>query len=253
MKPIERQKQILDYLNQHGRTDVEILAKHFQLTGATIRKDLTVLEQQNKVLRSYGSVIMLQEEQNDTSIDHKTHINLHQKQQIAQKACELIQEGDSIIMDAGSTVLQMIPHLAKFENLSIMTNSLHIINGITALKKNYNLMISGGTFRERSASFHGYFAEAAFNDSTFDTLFIGTDGFDLDVGLTTFNEIYGVSSAMCRAAKKIVVLADSTKFGRKSPNLVCTLDKIDVVITDNHISNEMKKQIEAKQIQVIIA
>ncbi|MGQ8821513.1 DeoR family transcriptional regulator [Bibersteinia trehalosi] len=252
MKPIERQKQILDYLSQHGRTDVEVLAEYFKLTGATIRKDLTVLEQQNKVLRTYGSVVILQDEVFDASIDQKNHINLLQKQKIGQKASELINDGDSIIMDAGSTVLQMIPHLVKFDNLTVMTNSLHIINGITQLKKNYNLMISGGTYRERSASFHGYFAESAFNDSTFDTLFIGTDGFDLEVGLTTFNEIYGVSSAMCRAAKKIVVLADSTKFGRKSPNIVCGLEKIDVVISDSQLSEEMKERIEQKGIQVII-
>lgn len=135
MKPIERQKQILDYLSQHGRTDVEVLAEYFKLTGATIRKDLTVLEQQNKVLRTYGSVVILQDEVFDASIDQKNHINLLQKQKIGQKASELINDGDSIIMDAGSTVLQMIPHLVKFDNLTVMTNSLHIINGITQLKK----------------------------------------------------------------------------------------------------------------------
>lgn len=251
MKPFERQQLIIDYLAIHGKTEVDVLAQHFNLTGATIRKDLTALENQKKVLRTYGSVVIVPEE-NDRPIDLKTHINLTQKQRIGQKAVSLINEGDSIIIDAGSTVLQMVQFLTAFENLSIMTNSLHIINSVVQLNKNFNLLMSGGTFREKSASFHGYFAESAFKNSTFDTLFIGTDGLDLEVGLTTFNEVYGVSSAMCRAAKKIVVLADSSKFGRKSPNIVCELEKVHTIITDNGISEQMRTLLVEKGIEVLI-
>lgn len=250
MKPFERQQKILDYLATYGKTDVEELSQYFQLTGATIRKDLTVLEQHNKVLRTYGSVILLPEEI-DQPIDLKTHINLLQKQKIGERASYLINEGDSLILDAGSTVLQLIPHLSRFQNLTVMTNSLHIINSIVQLNRNYNIMISGGTFREKSGSFHGYFAESAFNDSTFDTLFIGADGLDPEVGLTTFNEVYGVSQSMCKAAKKIIVLADSSKFGRKSPNIVCNLDKIDTIITDHGVPKEMIAILKKKKINLI--
>ncbi|WP_150539041.1 glucitol operon DNA-binding transcriptional repressor SrlR [Actinobacillus vicugnae] len=251
MKPFERQQQILDYLLIHGRTNVDVLAEHFQFTGATIRKDLTLLEKQGKVLRTYGSVVILSEE-NDQPIELKTGINLTQKQRIGQKAATLINEGDSVIFDAGSTVLQMIPYLTPFENLSLMTNSLTIFNAILGLNKSYNLLMSGGSYREKSASFHGYFAESAFIGSTFDTLFIGTDGFDLDVGLTTFNEVYRVSTLMCNAAKKIVVLADSSKFGRKSPNIVCGLDKIDTIITDSNLPLEMQQSIREQGIELLI-
>lgn len=251
MKPFERQQKILDYLIANGRTDVDVLADYFKLTGATIRKDLTTLENQKKVLRTYGSVVILQEEY-DQPIDQKTHINLFQKQKIGQKATTLIREGDSIILDAGSTVLQMIPHLTPFDNLTVMTNSLHIVNGITQLNKSYNLWMSGGTFRDKSSSFHGYLAEAAFKDATFDLLFIGTDGLDPQVGLTTFNEVYGVSKAMCNAAKRIVVLTDSSKFGRKSPNIVCGLDKIDTIITDSDLAEPIRALIREKGINLLI-
>lgn len=255
MKPFERQQHIIDYLTMNGRTDVDALAEYFKLTGATIRKDLTALEKQNKVLRTYGSVVIApaqKEVEQDAPIDFKAHINLTEKQQIGQKAASLINEGDSIIFDAGSTVLQIIPHLTAFENLSLMTNSLTIFNAVLQLNKSYNLLMSGGSFREKSASFHGYFAESAFIGSTFDTLFIGTDGLDLEVGLTTFNEVYRVSSLMCDAAKKIVVLADSSKFGRKTPNIVCSLEKIDTIITDMKLSNEMREKIRAKGIELLI-
>lgn len=255
MKPIERQQQILAYIATHGRTEVDVLANHFQLTGATIRKDLTALEQQRKVLRTYGSVVLFSEEpfeRDDKPIEQKTEINLPEKQRIGQAAAGFIREGDSVIFDAGSTVLQMIPHLSAFQNLSIMTNSLTIFNAILQLNKSYNLLMSGGSYREKSASFHGYFAESAFIGSTFDTLFIGTDGFDLDVGLTTFNEVYRVSSLMCDAAKKIVVLADSSKFGRKTPNIVCGLDKIHTIITDSGLSDAMQTAIRDKGIELVI-
>lgn len=254
MKPFERQQYIFDYLVANGKTKVDELAHHLQLTGATIRKDLTTLEKQKKVLRIYGSVIATQKEvEQDPPIDVKTNVNLFQKQRIGQVAIDLINEGDSIIFDAGSTVLQMIPHLKRFDNLSIMTNSLTIFNAVLQLSKSYNLLMSGGSFREKSASFHGYFAESAFIGSTFDTLFIGTDGLDLNVGLTTFNEVYKVSSLMCDAAKKIVVLADSSKFGRKTPNIVCGLEKIHTVITDDQLPQEMREAILAKGIQLVIA
>lgn len=254
MKPSERQQHIFDYLMVNGKTKVDELASHFQLTGATIRKDLTALEQQQKVLRTYGSVVVVQKEiEQDAPIDVKTQVNLLQKQRIGKLATSLISEGDSIIFDAGSTVLQMIPNLKSFDNLSIMTNSLTIFNAVLQLNKGYNLLMSGGSFREKSASFHGYFAESAFIGSTFDTLFIGTDGLDLNVGLTTFNEVYKVSSLMCDAAKKIVVLGDSSKFGRKTPNIVCGLEKIHTVITDDQLPQEMREAILAKGIQLVIA
>lgn len=121
MKPFERRQQILAYLAQHGRTEVDVLADYFKLTGATIRKDLTSLEEDKKVLRTYGSVVLIDEEilereekinkedKDDKPLAQKTGINLQQKQAIGQKAAELINEGNSIIFDAGSTVLQMIP------------------------------------------------------------------------------------------------------------------------------------------------
>lgn len=206
MKPFERQQHIFNYLMTNGKTKVDELASHFHLTGATIRKDLTALEKQNKVLRTYGSVVVTQKILNKTRLLILKPMSTSAKNNELEKAATLINEGDSIIFDAGSTVLQIIPNLTTFDNLSIMTNSLTIFNAVLQLNKSYNLLMSGGSFREKSASFHGYFAESVFIGSTFDTLFIGTDGLDLDVGLTTFNEVYRVSSLMCNAAKKSLSL-----------------------------------------------
>lgn len=252
MKPKERQLAILDYLQVHGKTSVEQLSEHFLLTGATIRKDLTILENANKVIRTYGSVVLVNNEEIDLPITNKANINLEIKKKIARAAINLLKDGDSIIFDAGSTVLQMVPFLTQLANLTIMTNSLHIINGLANLDSSHELLICGGTFRYRSGSFHGVLAESTFEHFTFDKLFVGTDGFDLNVGLTTFNEVHGVSKSMCAAAKEIIVLADSSKFGRRSPNLVCPLEKINVVITDNNLNPEIYESLLDKGIKVIL-
>ena len=256
MKPKERQLAILDYLQSHGKTPVDQLASYFSTTGTTIRKDLTVLEANKKVLRTYGSVVLVENEKEaDTElpITNKTLINLSQKKKIAKAAVKLLKNGDSLIIDSGSTVLQMIPYLSELNNLTIMTNSLHIINSLVALEKDNELLMCGGTFRSKSASFHGILAESTFEKFSFDKLFIGTDGFDLELGLTTFNEVHGVSKAMTNAAKQIIVLADSSKFGRRSPNIVCPLEKINTVITDKMLDQKYYQALIEKGINVIIA
>ncbi len=253
MKPKERQQAILDYLQIHGKTPVDQLAVHFSTTGTTIRKDLTVLEEENKVLRTYGSVVLIGNDEAELPIANKANINLDIKRKIAYAAVELLKDGDSMIMDSGSTVLQMIPFLSKLENLTVMTNSLHIINALTNLDRDYELLMCGGTYRSKSASFHGILAESTFDKFSFDKLFIGTDGFDLNVGLTTFNEVHGVSKAMCNAAKEIIVLTDSSKFSRRSPNVVYPLEKISVIITDKGIPQDVYHTLtEEKNIKVIL-
>lgn len=253
MKPKERQIAIIDYLQVHGKTTVDVLSDYFHTTGATIRKDLTALEEDGKVLRTYGSVVLVTNDEGDLPIINKANINLESKKKIAKAAVELIKEGDSMIIDAGSTVLQMIPFLSRVDNLTIMTNSLHMINSLAALDKNYELLICGGTYRPKSASFHGILAESTFEKFSFDKLFIGTDGFDLNVGSTTFNEVHGVSTAMCNAASQIILLADSSKFGRRSPNVVCPLEKIDIIITDKGFNPKIYRTLSEKNIRVILA
>ena len=176
----------------------------------------------------------------------------HKKEQIAEAAVRFIHDGDSIILDAGSTVLQMVPMLTRFSNITVMTNSLHIVNALSELDNEQTILMPGGTFRKKSASFHGQLAENAFEQFSFDQLFLGTDGIDLNAGVTTFNEVFSVSKAMCNAAREVILMADSSKFGRKSPNVVCSLESVDKLITDAGIDPAFRQALEAKGIEVII-
>ena len=251
MKPRQRQAAILEHLQSQGKCSVEELAQHFDTTGTTIRKDLVILENAGTVIRTYGGVVLNKDEA-DPPIDHNSLINTHKKERIAEAAVSFIHDGDSIILDAGSTVLQMVKMLSRFNNITVMTNSLHIVNALSELDNEQTILMPGGTFRKKSASFHGQLAENAFEQFSFDRLFMGTDGIDLIAGVTTFNEVYTVSKAMCNAAREVILMADSSKFGRKSPNIVCGLESVDKLITDADISPEFKRALEDKGIEVII-
>ena len=239
MKPRQRQAAIVEHLQAQGKCSVEELAQHFDTTGTTIRKDLVILENAGTVIRTYGGVVLNKDEP-DPPIDHKTLINTHKKALIAETAVHYIHDGDSIILDAGSTVLQMVPLLSRFNNITVMTNSLHIVNALSELDNEQTILMPGGTFRKKSASFHGQLAENAFEQFSFDKLFMGTDGIDLN------------SKAMCNAAREVILMADSSKFGRKSPNIVCGLERVDKLITDAGIDPTFQRALEKKGIEVII-
>ncbi|WP_237465646.1 glucitol operon DNA-binding transcriptional repressor SrlR [Vibrio stylophorae] len=249
-----RRARLLEYLRANGKTSVNDLADIFETSGATIRSDLRALENQGLLIRRYGSAEATTpgHSSEDRSMDEKQTLNLDAKSKIAQRAVDFVADGDSIILDCGSTTLQMVHHLERIMELTLMTNSMHIVNALSHLEAEHTVLMPGGTYRRKSASFHGNVAERAFQKFSFDKLFIGADGFDLMQGTTTYNEAYQVSQAMCQAANQIIVVTDSSKFGRRSPNVVVPLEKIDVVITDSGIAEDDIRYLESHDIQVVL-
>lgn len=152
MKPRQRQEAILAYLQKNGKTTISDLIEHFKATGTTIRKDLTEMEKRSEVIRIHGGVILSHEE-GDQPIDHKTHINSDRKRRIAESAVQLVNDGDSLILDTGSTVLQMVRHLKPFNNITVMTNSLHIVNALMELDGDQTILMPGGTLRKSQLHF----------------------------------------------------------------------------------------------------
>lgn len=252
-----RRQKLLDYLQREGRTSVNVLANIFDTSGATIRSDLRAMEHEGLVVRRYGSAEAcgptpsLVYGGEDRSMDEKQALNLDLKRRIARKAVELVGDGQSIILD-GSTALQMVPYLEFKRELTVMSNSMHIVNALAKLETEHTIVISGGTYRRKSASFHGSMAEDAFSKYTFDCLFIGASGFDLSIGTTTYNEAYHVSREMQKAAKKTIVVLDSSKFGRRGPNVVLPIDHIDIMITDSGISDDYLSALRDKGIKVYV-
>ncbi|MGO2073912.1 DeoR/GlpR family DNA-binding transcription regulator [Pseudoalteromonas sp. AOP31-A2-14] len=243
----QRRHFILAQVNELGEVAVELLAKRFQTSEVTIRKDLTALEKSGLLLRRYGGAIALPQEIVSDEVDSK------RKVAIAKAAAELIKDHNRIIIDSGRTTAAMIPELSKNRGLVVMTNAIKVANRLLALENEPTLLMTGGTWDPHSESFQGQVAENVLRSYDFDQLFIGADGIDVDRGTTTFNELVGLSQVMAGAAREVIVLVESEKIGRKIPNLELPWQRITTVITDNNLAPGIQKAIQACGVKLICA
>lgn len=243
----QRRHLIATMVQEQGEVSVEDLATLFETSEVTIRKDLTALEESGFLLRRYGGAIKMPTE----LIDESEHLS-KQKLAIANEAVKLIRDHNRIILDSGSTTGALVKALHQ-TGLVIMTNSLALANELTTLENEPTVLMTGGTWDARSEAFQGKVAEQVLRSYDFDQLFIGADGVDLARGTTTFNELVGLSQVMAEVAREVIVLVESQKICRKMPNLELEWSQIDRLITDNELSPEIKAQIEAVGVEVIVA
>ncbi|RMR08461.1 hypothetical protein ALP10_200045 [Pseudomonas syringae pv. helianthi] len=245
----QRRHNILALLNEQGEVSVDDLAKRFETSEVTIRKDLAALETNGLLLRRYGGAVPLPHE----LISDSSQPVSRYKQAIARAAVRRIREHARIIVDSGSTTAALIPELGQQPGLVVMTNSLHVARALTELEQEPVLLMTGGTWDPHSESFQGQVAEQVLRSYDFDQLFIGADGIDLIRGTTTFNELLGLSRVMAEVAREVVVMVEADKVGRKIPNLELPWSSIHTLITDDRLSSEARDQIQARGINLICA
>ena len=245
----QRRHNIIALLNEQGEVSVDELAKRFETSEVTIRKDLTALESNGLLLRRYGGAVTLPQE---LITEGGQPVSKH-KQAIARAGVARIREHARIIIDSGSTTAAMIPELGQQPGLVVMTNSLHVASALSELEHEPVLLMTGGTWDPHSESFQGQVAEQVLRSYDFDQLFIGADGIDLTRGTTTFNELLGLSRVMAEVAREVVVMVEADKVGRKIPNLELPWSSIHTLITDDRLPIEAREQIEARGITLICA
>ncbi len=238
---------------RNGFVRVQDIADQLGVTGATIRKDLRILESQNVLYRTHGSASPVKPHVMDISITEKQTQNITQKRMIALAAQNTIKPDDAIILASGSTVTAFAEILQPMGSLNVVTPSL----GIAVLlneKENIKVIVLGGEMYKNSLSVRGVYAEQGLANVSCSKLFIGCDGIDFESGITcaTIQEAR-LTKAMMKAASKTVVLADSSKFGRRGFGKIGEIEDIDIIITDSGISDTLKEQIEEAGVQVIIA
>lgn len=251
---VQRRHGILALLNEQGQVQVDELARRFETSEVTIRKDLSTLEQSGLLLRRYGGAVQLPAELTSADDHSEPKENISQrKQAIASAAAALIRDHNRIIIDFGTTTAALIPALHSKRGLVVMTNSLNVANAVRELENEPTLLLSGGTWDAHSESFQGQIAEQVLRSYDFDQLFIGCDGIDLDRGTTTFNELFSLSRVMAEAAREVVVLAEADKVGRRIPNLELPWSAVNILITDDRLRPEHQTQIEQQGVRVIIA
>ncbi|MBE6182203.1 MAG: DeoR/GlpR transcriptional regulator [Rikenellaceae bacterium] len=229
----ERHEQILALLRQRGSMSVVQLSEYFKVSEVTIRKDLTVLEQQKRLYRTHGSAILISPYIGNRHVNEKEKRCVAEKQSIGAAAATLIAEDDSVIIASGTTMTFLSREIQPKGRLTVITSSV-LVTQILSQQEQADVIQLGGITRRTSMSVVGPFAERMLHGFNCSKLFIGVDGVDPDFGLTTTDMMEAsLNRAMIDAAQKVIVLADSSKFGRRGFSKICGIEDVDLVITDS--------------------
>lgn len=253
MKSItERHQIILKKIQDTGHVNVQELSKQMKVSDVTIRKDLKLLEDKKLLFRTHGGASKVNPYANDKPVAEKERLNAEDKRDIAQHAAKMIGYNDSIIIASGTTMLALARAIQPQGHLTVITSALNV-----ALELSHHLNVEvlqlGGQLRQNSSSVMGPYAEQILNDISCSTLFLGVDGIDLEMGLTTTSLMEArLNQKMIDAAQITVVLADSSKFGKRGLGKICGLEQIQHIITDRGISKEMIKMMEEKGVTVTV-
>ncbi len=253
MNTIERRHDIVQLALNKGKVAVSDLVVKYGYSAVTIRSDLNYLHKKGLLIRSRGGAIACNKITQELSVDEKHHKHIKVKRKLAQLVCSLINEGDAIILDSGTTTEEVAKCLAAFRRLVVMTNGLNIAQNLLH-SDDFEVMMTGGTLRKTSMSFYGSQAEDSIRRYYFDKVILGVDGIDFNSGITTHFEYEAIlNRTMCEIAKEVIVVADSSKFNRTGIHKICGFSAINTFVTDSQIPDEFAQTIEQAGAKLIIA
>lgn len=252
MRATQRKNFIMQELQEKDSVAVIPLSLRLDTSKVTIRKDLDELAEKGLVVRTHGGAVLAEKQNLVRLISNTIMERTEEKKAICAHALNHIRQGNSILIDSGSTTVHLAP-LIKNMNLTVITNSILVIQELAASEA-VELLIIGGLLRRPSLAAIGSPACAYLNQLHADILFLGASGFSFEEGITCSNLIEAdTKHAMISSATKVCLLADSSKFGNISLARVCNWADIDVLITDAGIPNEAKIALESQGVCVEIA
>lgn len=251
MSTINRRVKILDIINSEGQVSVSELSKKFNVSEVTIRNDLSHLEKKGLLIKTRGGGLKTQRVGIDQQLNEKAKINSKEKQAIGKKAAELINDNDVIIIDSGTTTVEIAKQISKIKNLTVITNALNIASQL--IHDEIKVILLGGILRTSSLSLIGPIGENSIKNFYSDKCFLGVDGIDSQSGIYTPNlEEAHLNRMMIEASKELIIVTDSSKFKRKSFAHIAPINKVNIVITDSRIPEDELKNLHSMGIKVII-
>ena len=249
----QRHEMIIEELIKHGSVLVSDLVTMLDVSAVTVRKDLTELEKGDKLYRSHGKAVLINPYINNRSVNVKENLATDEKHAIGREAARLITRDDSIVIASGTTVHALARNIQPIHRLTVVSASLAVSN-ILSQHENIDIMQLGGMLRHSSLSVVGEYASLILERCSFSKLYLGVDGIDFEFGITTTDmREAALNQKMMAAAQKTIVLADSSKFGRRGFAKIADIDAVDIIVTDAGISPKLVKKVEDLGIELIIA
>ena len=250
-----RRERIVALLREQNSVQIPELAELFAVSTQTVRKDLNFLDSKGVCTRSPGGALLRLGALSPTeeAIDVRRRRHAEEKSRIGKAAAALVNGGESILLDSGTTTLQVARHLHIAQPLVVVTNDVGIMNELAA-REAVQLVFLGGTLRRRNLSFYGTQTERALDGLHVDKLFLAADGFDTEKGVTTHYEPEALlNRLMCRAAREIIVVTDSSKLGRVCLHKILDTRGIGRLVTDAGIGAATREELTRCGVEVIVA
>lgn len=250
MLPIDRRNIIVEYLEQHGSARVEDLALKLNVTPMTIRRDLQYLEDNQIASRIFGGAVLKSGLTGEVPYKDKSVSHKDEKKRIAKYAASLVQDGQIVFLDAGTTNIEIGKLLKYKKDLTIVTTDIKIA-GLIAFSTNFKVLSAGGLVQNSTGTCLGSHAVEFLKKINVDICFIGTSSITIEKGISTpIFEKADVKKQAIKSAKRSILVTDSSKFGKESFAKVCNLDEFDLIITDLNLDEETYRILKRQNINI---
>jgi DeoR/GlpR family transcriptional regulator of sugar metabolism len=249
----DRRSRIADLVRQHGAVRVEDLVEQFGVSAVTIRGDLEQLEQLGALVRDRGGAVAPHQATSGLiAFDQRSALHTDAKARIGRAAARLVSPGDTIILDAGTTTVQMVPHLREIGQLTVVTNALNIAFELRSIP-DARVVLLGGNLNYETLSTHGTMTEQGLEAIVVQKLFLGAQSVELEAGVTdTSSEIARVKRAMVSAARRVILVADATKWQRSGFIKVTPFSTIHTIVTDTDLPTEARSAVQRGGSELIL-
>jgi DeoR family transcriptional regulator of aga operon len=248
----ERQRELTRLIGRMGRLSVAQICEQFNISEATARRDLDALAEQGHIQRVHGGAIVVRKAAPEEPILRRSHEQEQEKERIGHVTAALVQDGETIFLGSGTTVLQVAQHLVT-RDITVITNSLPVINLMSG-RENITLIALGGMLRDSELSFIGHLTEQALSEVRADKVIIGIRAISLEHGLTNdYLPETLTDRAILNAGREIIIAADHTKCGVISTAFVAPITAINTLVTDNETDTGFIESLRTQGIEVIVA
>jgi Transcriptional regulators of sugar metabolism len=248
----ERQHKIAEMLQEKESLKVNELAAIFEVSESTIRRDLKEMETSGLLSRTHGGAVGISITSFEPSFKEKEGKQHDEKAIIGKNAAALIQDGDTIIVDSGTTTLEMVKCITA-RNVTVITNSIDIA-AILSNRDDMEIILTGGNLRVNTRAMVGHIVQFMLKNFRVDKAFIGVNGISINEGITTPNFIEAqTKKAMLEVANKVIILADSSKFNNVCLSVVCPINKITQIITSSDLDYEIVQQFNKEGIDIVLS